>query len=81
MLSKNGSSVTPDSIINRYGLLDNCAYWGDKRKAQPFLQRIERLKIYIYSRFEKEKTGNSTLKMQLLKLGTEEWNVTGSKIY
>lgn len=53
MLSKNGSSVTPDSIINRYGLLDNCAHCGDKRKAQPFLQRIERFKIYIYSRFEK----------------------------
>ena len=48
MLSKNGSSVTPDSRINRYGLLDNCAYCGDKRKEQPFLQRIERLKIYIY---------------------------------
>ena len=31
--------------------------------------------------FEKEKTGNSTVKMQLLKLGIQERIVTGSEIY
>lgn len=44
------------------------------------LKDLKKNKQILYSRFEKEASTNSTLKMQLLKLRTRQPNITGNEI-